>query len=88
MDDRMKKLLAVSASVGANCHPCLEYHVGKALEAGIVRDEIAETLEIARTVRRGATTSMDKLALKLVGNASPAPVCDSGSGSEPSCCCS
>jgi AhpD family alkylhydroperoxidase len=85
MNDRMKKLLAVSASVGANCHPCLEYHVGKALESGIERGEITEAVEIARTVRRGATTSMDKLALKLLGN-DPSPVCDSGS--ETSCCCS
>ncbi|MHB9097907.1 MAG: sigma-70 family RNA polymerase sigma factor [Syntrophales bacterium] len=32
MDERTKKLIAVGASVGANCHPCLEYHVGRALE--------------------------------------------------------
>lgn len=85
MDDRMKKLLAVSASVGANCHPCLEYHVGKALESGIERSEITEAVEIARTVRRGATASMDKLALKLLENNTHSPVCDSG---ETACCCS
>jgi AhpD family alkylhydroperoxidase len=84
MDDRMKKLLAVSASVGANCHPCLEYHIGKALESGLERGEITEAVEIARTVRRGATSSMDKLALKLLGNDPPSPGCDS---CETSCCC-
>lgn len=84
MDDRMKILLAVSASVGANCHPCLEYHIGKALECGIDRGEITEVVEIAKTVRRGATSSMDKLALKLLGSDPSSQACDSR---EKSCCC-
>jgi AhpD family alkylhydroperoxidase len=84
MDDRMKKLLAVSASVGANCHPCLEYHIGKALECGIDRGEITEAVEIAKTVRRGAAASMDKLALKLLGSDPPSQTC---AGRESSCCC-
>ena len=85
MDDRTKKLLAVGASVGANCHPCLEYHVGRALESGIDRSEIMEAVEVAKGVRRGATASMDKLALKLLGNDLPRQACDSR---EASCCCS
>jgi AhpD family alkylhydroperoxidase len=66
MDDKLKKLIAVGASVGANCHPCLEHHVGKALEAGIDRDELMMAVEIAKAVRTGAAASMDKLALHLV----------------------
>ncbi|MEI7639597.1 MAG: carboxymuconolactone decarboxylase family protein [Syntrophus sp. (in: bacteria)] len=85
MDDRTKKLLAVGASVGANCHPCLEYHVGKALESGIDRSEIMAAVEVAKGVRRGATASMDKLALNLLGNDLPQQACDSR---EASCCCS
>jgi AhpD family alkylhydroperoxidase len=71
MDDRMKQLIAVGASVGANCHPCLEYTVSKALEAGIDRDEIMEAINIAKGVRQGAASSMDKLALKLVRDSFP-----------------
>jgi AhpD family alkylhydroperoxidase len=85
MDDRTKKLLAVSASVGANCHPCLEYHVGKALELGIERNEITEAVEIAKIVRKGATTSMDALALKLLSNDLAAQSCNK---KETACCCS
>jgi len=85
MDDRTKKLLAVGASVGANCHPCLEYHVGRALEAGLGRSEIMEAVEVAKGVRRGATASMDKLALQLLGNELPQQSCDNR---EASCCCS
>ncbi len=71
MDDRTKKLIAVGASVGANCHPCLEYTIGKALEAEIGRDEIMEAVDVAKAVRQGAASSMDKLALNLIGNMLP-----------------
>jgi AhpD family alkylhydroperoxidase len=83
MDNRTKKLIAVAASVGANCHPCLEYTVGKALEAGIGRDEIMEAVDVAKAVRQGAASSMDKLALNIIGNR--LPVTDPGTG-ECSCC--
>jgi len=32
IDERMKELIAIGASITANCQPCLEYHAGKALE--------------------------------------------------------
>lgn len=66
MDDRTKKLIAVGASVGANCHPCLEHHVAAALEAGIDRDDLWMAVEVGKAVRNGAAASMDKLALHLV----------------------
>lgn len=71
MDETTKKLIAVGASVGANCHPCLEHHVGKALEAGIDRDDLLEAVEVAKAVRKGAASSMDKLALHLVRDRLP-----------------
>jgi AhpD family alkylhydroperoxidase len=71
MDERTKKLIAVGASVGANCHPCLEHHVGKALEAGIDRDDLMEAVEVAKAVRKGAASSMDKLSLHLVRDTLP-----------------
>jgi len=71
MDEKTKKLIAVGASVGANCHPCLEYHVGKALEAGIDRAEIREAAEVGKAVRAGAASSIDKLALNLIRSRLP-----------------
>jgi AhpD family alkylhydroperoxidase len=85
MDERTKKLIAVGASVGANCHPCLEYHIGKARELGIECNEIMEAVEAATAVRGGAAASMDKLALKLLNNEAHRP---SGESRESSCCCS
>ena len=85
MDERTKKLITVGASVGANCHPCLEYHVGKARELGIPCSEIREAVEAAKAVRGGAAASMDKLALKLLDDGAPA---QSVATREAPCCCS
>ena len=84
MDERTKKLIAVGASVGVNCHPCLEYHVGKALESGIERVEIMAAVDVAKAVRGGAVAGIDRLALKLLGDG----VQGRAAGErEPSCCC-
>ena len=84
MDERTKKLIAVGASVGANCYPCLEYHIGKAQELGIEFSEIREAVEVAKAVRGGATAGIDRLALKLLGDGAPGR---SAEGRECSCCC-
>jgi AhpD family alkylhydroperoxidase len=35
MDEKVKELIAIGASVSAHCQPCLTYHVGKARELGV-----------------------------------------------------
>jgi AhpD family alkylhydroperoxidase len=85
MDDHVKKLIAIGASIGANCQTCLEYHIGKALESGIDKSEITAAVEIAKSVRRGAAITMDKLALCLLNDEASRASCGSG---ESNCCCS
>lgn len=84
MDERVKRLVAVGASVGANCHPCIEYHVGKALEQGIGKEELLEAVEMAKAVRKGAAASMDKLVIKLLDSCKSEECGDQKSP----CCCS
>ncbi|MDQ5985136.1 MAG: hypothetical protein CSYNP_00840 [Syntrophus sp. SKADARSKE-3] len=84
MEERITKLIAVGASVGANCHPCLEYNVAKALEAGIDREEIMEAANVGKAIRSGAASSMDKLAFHLIRNSLP----KTSEKQTPSCCCS
>ncbi len=62
MDDRIKELIAIGASVTANCQPCLSYHVSKAQENGVDEQEIVEAIAVARTVRKGAMAKMDQFA--------------------------
>ncbi|MBI5839694.1 MAG: carboxymuconolactone decarboxylase family protein [Chloroflexi bacterium] len=65
LDNRIAELIAVGASITANCQPCLQYHVKKALESGANEQEIADAIEIGRMVRKGASSKMDKFAAGL-----------------------
>lgn len=65
LDDRILRLIAVGASITANCQPCLQINVTKALESGADEQEIAEAVEVGKMVRRGAASKMDKFALSL-----------------------
>jgi AhpD family alkylhydroperoxidase len=61
LEVRIKELVAIGASVTANCQPCLRYHVDKAAEDGVDSLEIAEAIQIGKLVRKGAAHKMDQL---------------------------
>jgi len=62
MDDRYKELIAVGASVTANCQSCLEYHAGLAVGHGADEQDIAEAIGMGQAVRQGAGNKMDRFA--------------------------
>ncbi|HLA06933.1 MAG TPA: carboxymuconolactone decarboxylase family protein [Anaerolineales bacterium] len=81
LDNRIQELIAVGASITANCQPCLQYHVKKSLESGSDEQEVAEAIEIGRMVRKGASSKMDKFAAGLnQAVASPAVEAEQGCG--------
>ncbi|MBE0568320.1 MAG: carboxymuconolactone decarboxylase family protein [Deltaproteobacteria bacterium] len=51
LDEKIKELIAVGASITAHCQPCLEYHSMKALELGSNAEEIAEAIEVGKRVQ-------------------------------------
>jgi AhpD family alkylhydroperoxidase len=53
MDKKIKELIAVGASVAAHCRPCLQFHVDKAMELGIGKDEIAKAVAVGKMVQNG-----------------------------------
>jgi AhpD family alkylhydroperoxidase len=67
MEDKIKLLIAVGASVTANCQPCLKTAVTEAQRAGVDEKEIFEAIAIGRVVRKGAFGKMDKFASTLTG---------------------
>jgi AhpD family alkylhydroperoxidase len=79
LDIRIKELIAVGASVTANCQPCLQYHVSKARESGAEDEEIAIAVAVAKAVRKGAATKMDDFAAG-VGAETAATECGAGQG--------
>jgi AhpD family alkylhydroperoxidase len=83
LDEKIKSLIAVGASITANCQPCLQYLEGKALESGASADEISEAIEVGKTVRTGATSRMDKFIDS--SSESSSGKCDPSSAGK--CCC-
>ncbi len=65
LDDRTKALIAVGASLTANCQSCLHSTVALALEAGAGPQDVAEAIEVAKLVRRCASSSMEKFVASL-----------------------
>jgi AhpD family alkylhydroperoxidase len=61
MDIRIKELIAIGASVTANCQPCFKYHVDKAKESGADEQEIIEAIDVAKMIRKGAESQMEQL---------------------------
>lgn len=81
LDDRTIRLIAVGASITANCQPCLEVNVTKALENGANEGEISEAIEVGKMVRKGAASKMDKFAASL-NAAVPTPATGMDGGCE------
>jgi len=84
LDERIKELIAVGASVTANCHPCVKYHVAKAKETGATEQEVTEAIGVGKMVRKGAAAKMDQLVAAIsdaAGQADVAPDKECGSGS-------
>ncbi len=72
LDHRIKELIAVGASVSANCQPCLQYHASEARKSGAGDQDIMEAIDVGKMVRRGAAAKMDKFAASLTPAAAPA----------------
>jgi len=80
MEDKIKLLIAVGASVTANCQACLKTAATQAQSAGVDKKEILEAIAIGRVVRKGAFGKMDKFASTLTGkDANSSDECPFGS---------
>ena len=62
LDARTGSLIAVGASVTANCQPCLAINAARAARHGAAPEEIADAVEIGRKVRSGAASKFDAFA--------------------------
>ncbi len=82
LNEKIRELVAVGASITANCQPCLQLHVEKALRAGASTCEVKAAIEIGNRVRKGAAAKMDAFSSHVVPAGSPisAEVVLSGNG--------
>lgn len=84
MDERTKELIAIGVSRGVHCQPCLDYHLDKARELGIGKDEIREAIEVGAMVEKGAASAMKKYAEQAMAPEEKEDSCCSAN--KPSCC--
>jgi AhpD family alkylhydroperoxidase len=68
MEDKTKLLIAVGASLTANCQACLKTAITHAQGGGVSKKEILEAIAIGRVVRKGAFGKIDKFSSKLAGD--------------------
>jgi AhpD family alkylhydroperoxidase len=83
LDEHFMRLIAVGASVAANCQPCLEINLARAKECGADETELTQAIWVGRMVRRGAASKMDDFTSNLVQPATvptPATEADCGCG--------
>jgi len=66
VDKQITELIAIGASVSANCQPCVKYHVSKARQMNIEEKEIQQAIKIGIMVRKGAADQMDELISEII----------------------
>lgn len=65
MDNKTKELIAIGASITANCQLCLQYHDNNAREAGATKEEIKEAVKVGQAVKKGATGQMNEFIASM-----------------------
>jgi AhpD family alkylhydroperoxidase len=57
---------AIGAAIGANCEPCLRFHVREALKVGLSLDDISRAIAVAESVKATPARNISKLAERLM----------------------
>jgi AhpD family alkylhydroperoxidase len=85
LDQRDKELVAIGASIGALCRPCVDHHVAAGREAGLGEAELARAVQVAQATQRIAQGLLFTHADELVNVAVPSTgvSTDAPSGSRP-----
>ena len=88
MDTQTKELIAIGASVTANCVPCLRFHLKKAREMEVDEAKIKTAVSIGRMVRKGAASKWDEEAETLLGSVVASVPTDEKDQAQKDCGCS
>jgi AhpD family alkylhydroperoxidase len=65
VDIKTKELIAIGASVSANCQPCVKFHLSKAKKLKIAPADIQAALQVGAMVRGGAAGQMDQMLSEM-----------------------
>lgn len=91
MDDRIKELIAIGASIAGHCQPCLKYHIEQAVKLGVNLEEINTAIAVGKTVEKGALKAMDNFSKEQMESIDSTRKLSSNNDCgciEPNCCLS
>lgn len=66
-----KELVAIGASIGAGCDPCLEHHIPVGRSAGLTEPQLARAVEVAEDAHRFAVELLSGHSRELVPTMQP-----------------
>jgi AhpD family alkylhydroperoxidase len=66
MDDMIKEIAAIVASVAGHCQPSLKYHLERARVLGISEDDIKEAIKLAKIISENGDKRMLEFAESLM----------------------
>jgi AhpD family alkylhydroperoxidase len=67
MDEKIKELIAIGASVTGHCQSCLEYHIKEATRLGVSSKDIHMAIAIGKSLEKGASKVMDNFVKEKIG---------------------
>ena len=74
-DAKVQELVAIAASVAANCEPCFKHHYDQARRLGVSSDDMAAAVSIAESVKKAPARKMSELTQRILGlESSDSPV--------------
>jgi len=86
VDERTKELVAIGASVGSHCQPCLAYHIDKARDSGVANGDIQEAVNIGFMIGKGGENAMRKYAMGIISEDNKGQAGPCCSGGDSNCC--
>lgn len=93
LSPRERELVAIGASIGSNCVPCVQFHIPAAKQAGLTDVQVQEAIKIADDVRKVPARNVYEEATRQMSMAvdreKGAPCCGSGKAKNPGqdkCC--
>jgi len=87
LTERERELVAIGASIGGNCIPCLEYHYEKCIALGFTKEQMQDAIDVAKKVKEVPNNKIYETANKLVaGNNEKGEPCCKPDGKGKPCC--
>lgn len=90
LSEQIRILVAIGAAGAVNCRPCLEHHVSRGSEVGLLEPEIREATEIGFAVNRGAHAKTKGFIDDVISQSKHADIsaqcCDDETSQRTECC--